>query len=288
MGEQIQYIRLVGNERRIGPTLASVSRTWQGKRECFMFISPHDDDAVIGAGIFMQLAMMESVPVHIVIITDGSQGYCSEQEKNSIGEIRRAETFECYQSLGVPRENIIWLGFPDCRLSLFCGRRPAKAGEPAAAGFTGLQNAITKTLRDIRPTQVFMPTSSDLHPDHKIVHQETLISLFHAAGAIWPELGKAIDKVPWVHEMGVYCDFPEPPKLRICATQQHLENKLRAIGKFKSQKQIDSLIEIVRKSGPQEYLRELQFKLYQPRKYHDMFEEKDEMPFGRWGTEFTG
>ena len=70
--KDIEFVRLVGNERRTGNTLASVSRHWQGDKEHFLFISPHDDDVVLGAGLFIQLAQRENVPVYILIVTDGS------------------------------------------------------------------------------------------------------------------------------------------------------------------------------------------------------------------------
>ncbi|GAH40272.1 unnamed protein product, partial [marine sediment metagenome] len=140
-------------------------------------------------------------------------------------------------------------------------------------------NSFTYWLRKIAPTQCFLPTSSDLHPDHKIVHEEFLISLFHAAGNIWPELGIQLANVPYIHEMGVYCDFPEPPKVRMKAPDSFLEKKLDAILAFKSQTQIGSLIDIVRKSGPYEYLRELNFNLYNPAAYYNMFEKKHHIPF---------
>ena len=280
--DKIEFIRLVGEERRVGDTLASVSRHWQGDRERFLFISPHDDDVVLGTGLFIQLAQQENIPIYIMIVTDGSMGYCSKEQKDTISEIRREETYNCYKSLGVPEENIIWLAFPDCRLNYYRGRRFSDSNDwTMYEGFIGLQNSFTHWIREIAPTQCFLPTSSDLHPDHKIVHEEFLISLFHAAGSIWPELGKSIEKVPFVHEMGVYCDFPEPPKVRMQTPETYLEKKLDAISAFKSQKQIASLIEIVRKSGPYEYLRKLNFKLYQPAAYYDMFEKKQHIPFVR-------
>jgi LmbE family N-acetylglucosaminyl deacetylase len=275
MEEKLEFTRLVGNERRMGPTLASVSRHWQGQQERFIMVSPHDDDAVLGAGLLIQLAKRENVPVHILIVTDGSMGYCGAKEKDTIAEIRRKESFECYQSLGVPKENIIWLGFPDCQVSNYRGRRPAEQDSPVAiAGFAGLQNSFTFHLRKIRPTQCFLPTQNDLHPDHRIIHEEFLISLFHAAGNIWPELGKALDKVPYVHTFAVYCDFATPPTLRMCTPLVYLENKLKAIAAFRSQKQISSLIENVRHCGPEEYIQAIDFKLYHPAGYRNMFEEK--------------
>lgn len=273
--DEFEFVRLVGNERRVGPTFASVSRHWQGKKERFLVISPHDDDAVLGAGLLIQLAKREKVPVHILIVTDGSMGYCNLGEKDAIAEIRRRESFQCYQSLGVPKQNIVRLDFPDCRLSEHRGRRPAEPENPLAVGnFTGLQNSFTHHLRDIKPTQCFLPTWNDLHPDHRIVYEEFLISLFHAAGNIWPELGKPLASVPYVNTYAVYCDFAAPPTLRMRAPQSYLDNKLAAIAAFRSQRQISSLIENVRHYGPEEYIRALKFKLYHPASYRDLFEPK--------------
>ena len=273
--EKFEFVRLVGDERRVGSHLADVSRHWQGKSERFLMISPHDDDAVLGAGLLIQLAKRERVPVHILIVTDGSMGYCSADEKDNIAEIRRNESFKCYQSLGVPKKNIVWLGFPDCRLSGCRGRSPAAPDDDLAiGGFTGLQNTFTYHLRKIKPTQCFLPTWNDLHPDHRIIYEELLISLFHAAGNIWPELGKPLSKVPYVHTYAVYCDFAAPPTLRMHAPLSYLEKKLNAIAAFRSQKQISSLIENVRHCGPEEYLRAIDFKLYYPANYRIQFEEK--------------
>jgi LmbE family N-acetylglucosaminyl deacetylase len=90
MKEEIEFVRLVGNERRVGPTLSSVSRHWQGENECFVFVSPHDDDVALGGALLIQLMKHENVPVHILIVTDGSMGYCNEEERNTIVEIRRS------------------------------------------------------------------------------------------------------------------------------------------------------------------------------------------------------
>ena len=88
-------------------------------------------------------------------------------------------------------------------------------GDPTEVeGASGLQNAYPHVLRQVRPTRVFLPTITDLHPDHRIVNEEMLISLFHAQGSIWPELGPPVAVVPAVYEYATYCDFPEAPQLR--------------------------------------------------------------------------
>jgi len=274
MTDKPQFIRLLGDERRVANTLAGVSKHWQGDKECFLFVSPHDDDVVLGGGLLIQLAQLENVPVYIMIVTDGAMGYCSNEEKDTISQIRQAETFECYQSLGIPKENIFWLGFPDCQLKLYTGRRAADENEKAVyQGFTGLQNAFTYFLRKTRPTQCFLPTPTDLHPDHKIVHEEFLISVFHASGNIWPELGKPLEKTTYFNEMAVYCDFPTQPQLQMKTPMSFLEKKLQAIGAFRSQKQIESLIKIVRNAGPYEYMRAVDYNFYNPDNYKVRFKE---------------
>mgnify|MGYP006309465699 CR=1 FL=1 len=57
------------------------------------------------------------------------------------------------------------------------------------------------------------------------------------------------------------------PKLRIRAPGDAFANKLKAIMKFASQKQIGAVVEIVERAGPLEYLRPIEFALYNPAVY---------------------
>jgi LmbE family N-acetylglucosaminyl deacetylase len=273
--EQPEFVRMVSGERRVGPTLASVSRHWQNDKECFLMISPHDDDVALGAGLFIQLCCRDKIPVHILIATDGSMGYCDPNEKDNIAEIRQTETLECYEKLGVPRENINFLGFPSGVLHDFVGRFPAPSySKLNIKGYTGLQNAFTWHLRRIRPTQCFLPTNNDFHPAHRLVYDEFLISLFHASGRIWPELGQPLPKISWLLEMAVYCEFASAPTLRIQTPPDMLEAKLAAIAAFRSQKQIVTLVDNIRSGGPIEFFRGIEYKFYNPKRYYDLFEPK--------------
>ncbi|HEV58082.1 MAG TPA: PIG-L family deacetylase [Phycisphaerales bacterium] len=268
-----EFVRLVHGERRVGPALASVSRRWQGDRECFLMVSPHDDDVVLGAGLLIQLMQEQGVPVHILVVTDGSMGYCDPAERDNITEVRRAETYRSYGILGVPRERIVFLGFPSGEISSFLGRFPAPSYSTLnIAGYTGLQNAFTYWLRRIRPTQCFLPTNNDWHPAHRTVYDEFMISLFHASGQIWPELGKPLEKISYLCEMAVYCDFAAPPTLRIRTPRAYLDRKLEAIRAFASQKQIGMLVENIRRAGPVEILRAVEYRFYDPGRYYDLFE----------------
>ena len=44
--------------------------------------------------------------------------------------------------------------------------------------------------------------------------------------------------VPRVYEMAIYCDFPEPPQIRVETPPEMLETKIKAIMAYASQEQI--------------------------------------------------
>lgn len=243
---------------------------WQKEKEHFLFISAHDDDIAMGSGLFLQKAVEENIPITILITTDGSMGYGENTPKDEIIEVRKKETINSFNYLGI--HDVHWLNFPDCDTGSYTGRRKAKPGDPCIIeNYTGLQNSFTKKIREINPSRIFLPAGSDLHPDHQIVYQEVLISIFHASGDIWPELGKPIKSIPDVYEMAVYCDFPSPPNIKVKGEKIHLDKKLKALGAYKSQKQIKILVDKIRKGGPVEYFRDIVFNLYSPDNYKDIF-----------------
>jgi LmbE family N-acetylglucosaminyl deacetylase len=265
-----QFSRLVDGRPERRSNLVSAMNTDDLRNASWMFVSPHDDDLCIGAGLLMQAAVQAGVEVQVVIVTDGCLGYCGSDQKDSIIEIRRQETLQSFEVLGIPGSQVNFLGFPDGGLTKFIGRRRAEEAEPAVGGYTGLQNAFTHSLRDLRPSRVFVPTRMDLHPDHQITYNELMISLFHASGKIWPELGDPLD-VPFVHEMAVYCDFPSDPHLEIVGDSSAFDVKLQSIAAYVSQLQIAELVHRIREDGPYEYIRDVEFRLYSPRRYRSLF-----------------
>jgi LmbE family N-acetylglucosaminyl deacetylase len=272
MANGITYYRRTEGGTQVTQDIAQLLPGWQGASERWMFVAPHDDDIVTGAGLTFQAGIAEGAEVHAVVTTDGRMGYCKFTQRRLISDIRQAEAERSFQILGLPLERLHFLHFPDCNLNPYRGRHFATIGDPTEVeGASGLQNAYPHILRQVRPTRVFLPTINDLHPDHRIVHEEMLISLFHAQGNIWPELGPTIETIPAVYEYATYCDFPGPPQLRIVTPPALLDTKLEAIKAYASQEQIDVLIDVQRQAGPQEYIRELKFNFYSPKQYESLF-----------------
>jgi len=243
------------------------------QRETWLFVSPHDDDLVIGAGLWMQVAVAAGVDVQVLVVTDGRMGYCTLEQRDTISDVRKRETFESFKILGVGERQIAYVGYPDGGLYTLQGRRKHRSDDEVQPieGYVGLCNAFVWHLRRTKPARVFVPTIADLHPDHQITNNEMMISLFHAAGAIWPELGAPLKDVPKVYELAIYCDFPQPPQLEIRADQKGFDTKLAGIAAYKSQLQIERIVEGIRAAGAYEYLREMDFRFYSPSNHKPTF-----------------
>ncbi len=268
-----EYVRLVAGQRRTSASLEEAFDDADIAGQSWLFVAPHDDDLCLGAGLLMQAAKAAGVNVQVLIVTDGCLGYCTLEQRDSIVKIREEETYESFEVLGIPRDDVVYIGYPDGGLTPYIGRRRAEYGEKAIEGYTGLQNAFTYHLRRVRPQRVFTPTHTDLHPDHRITHSELMISIFHAAGAIWPELGEKLAAPPAVGELAVYCDFAAPPDLQIKSDDEAFERKLKSVEAYRSQEQIAALVAATRAAGPYEYVRNIEFQLYSPNNYRELFAE---------------
>ncbi len=271
MSSTIQFVRRMTGGLLTTSRIGDVFDDWRGPAESWLFVSPHDDDIVLGGGLTFQVGVTEGLQVHAAITTDGRMGYCHIEQRESIAAIRAAEAKKSFAILGLPPQRLHLLGFPDGGLARYRGSFFADGDAGRAAEPLGMQISFVRLLRLVRPTRVFLPTSADLHPDHRIVHEELIISLFHAQGVIWPELGEPLAEVPRIYELAVYCDFPELPQIRVETPASMLETKLQAILAYASQEQIGLCVEIQRASGPVEYLRELKFRLYAPQQYNELF-----------------
>ena len=65
-----------------------------GENEVLAVMSPHDDDAIIGAGYAICAAQKAGAEVYIVIFCKGDAGYSTVEEKETIEEVRTKETFD--------------------------------------------------------------------------------------------------------------------------------------------------------------------------------------------------
>jgi LmbE family N-acetylglucosaminyl deacetylase len=267
-----RFTRLTQNQKKHFTHLDALMATPGGvAQETWLFVGAHDDDICIGAGFWLQAAVQAGVTVWALIVTDGRMGYCTAEQEPNIAQIRHQEALASFEILGLPANRILFLDYPDNDLAAHQGRRKARPGQRNLGGYTGLQNDFTWQLRHLRPQRLFIPAESDTHPDHKITYTELMISIFHATGAIWPELGRPLVSAPVIYEAAIYEDFRTPPNLELQADAQAYERRLQSVLAYESQGQIAGVIEEIKALGAYEYLYEHPFPQYNPRQYRQRF-----------------
>ena len=274
-----------------GPDISLIFPDWKGKEEVVLFVAPHDDDNHLGAGLLVQAVQEYGGDVRFLVVTDGRGGYYTLEEKANIYETRVEENINASTILGVSEDQIRRLDFPDQNLAPhFCDEydRP-KIIEPFLwlAGkilpdYTyrkeGMIKQFTRALRDYGVTRVVVPTIKDAHPDHKYTNEAMRMAIYHAAGEIWEECGEPIS-VPTMVESLIYCPFAEDlPDLRVIAPEEAFQRKMDSIAEFRSQGQIEDIIERVRQQGSVEFYRSISPTIQdvQLEDYHAAFDNKGE------------
>ena len=132
---------------------------WQPGDERLCVYSPHDDDAILGAGYAMRAAMDAGAEVYVIIVCSGDCGYSTIEEKDTIVERRHRETVNVYKAFGVPEENILFLNFPDFSALSYVGRNVAPDRE-------GHFRRTLTLLRQRRITRILSPNPYHEHVDH--------------------------------------------------------------------------------------------------------------------------
>ena len=251
---------------------ADVWTDWKGTDERWMFVSAHDDDIVAGAGLTLLAGLANNVNCYAVYCANGVMGYCSLEQRPIIARIRKEEADRSFDHLGFPLENLYRFNYDDGNLMQDMGRRFAGPDDRnELCGATGLQNSLTWVLRTVRPTRLFLPNHRDLHTDHQAVHKDLLVSIFHAQGVIWPELGEPIADIPKLYEYATYSDFVTPPTMRISVPDELVRRRFEAVAMYQSQRQIGLVVDTLRKVGGVEYLLEMEFDIIRHEKYVSLF-----------------
>ena len=132
---------------------------WQPGDERLCVYSPHDDDAIIGAGYAIRAALDDGAEVYLIIVCSGDCGYSTPEEKGEIVARRHSESLAAYRAFGIPEENILYLNYPDFSALSYFGRymSPTREGN--------FRRTIT-WLREHRITRVLAPNHYHEHVDH--------------------------------------------------------------------------------------------------------------------------
>ena len=151
-----QYVNI--DKKEVTTDISTLFRDWKSD-EKLIVMSPHDDDAIIGAGYAMLAAKKAGADVFVCIFCNGNAGYSRLEDKENIIECRRKEAYECYRRIGIAEDHIIRLEFPD--FSAY-----GHMGWQLLDGQEGDMPRILRFLRENKITRMMVPNHYHEHIDH--------------------------------------------------------------------------------------------------------------------------
>lgn len=179
-------------------------------------LTPHPDDAEIGAGGTLARLAQKGVTIYLAVVTDGRRGtFDANQPLETVAAIRQQEQEAAARHLGL--KEVRWLGYPDG------STLPA---EELRAKFIHL-------IRELKPQALLAPDpwlAYEAHPDHRATGLAAAeAAIFSGLPAFYPQAGLAPHQVELV---AFY--FTAHPNTFIDVTSTW-EQKLAAIRLHRSQ-----------------------------------------------------
>jgi LmbE family N-acetylglucosaminyl deacetylase len=134
-----------------------------------MLIAPHPDDEALACGVILQKAVRAGAAIRVVYVTDGDDNpwpqraverrwRLSASDRKRWGELRRSEALAALRVLGIDPSDVQFLALPDQGLTDLLLR--------------DCNSALTRLIQvidDWSPTDILVPSLSDIHPDHNAV-----------------------------------------------------------------------------------------------------------------------
>lgn len=118
-------------------------------------VAPHPDDEILGCGGTMARAARAGAEVHVVVVTRGRPPQFDEDLVEQI----REETLRAHASIGVTKTHFLDL----------------PAAELDRVGMSTVNAALGAALSSIEPEMLFIPFIGDIHADHQIVFNASLV-----------------------------------------------------------------------------------------------------------------
>lgn len=123
--------------------------------ERILVVSPHTDDGELGCGGFVSRLISEGKEVFYVAFSAAEKSVPKDFPSDTL----RKEVYEATAVLGIKRENVSVLKY-DVRV--FSDHRQE------------ILDDLLRLKREIKPDTVFVPSTYDLHQDHKTTTEESM------------------------------------------------------------------------------------------------------------------
>lgn len=247
------------------------------KKDSILILAPHPDDEIIGCAGIIQEALRTGAAVKVVLLTNGDNNELSfifyekrltlkKKEFIHMGEVRCKESLDALASLGVKREDVIFLGYPDFgTMEIFTKywntkkpfrsmlTRVKKVPYPEAfsanAPYVGesILNDLKVLIAKSKPTKIFVAHPADTNRDHRALYLFLRVALWDLEKQIGtPDVYPYLVHIPgWPYPRGYHPELKQviPQKLKENKTfwyeyilgEEQLAKKHYAVSLYKSQ-----------------------------------------------------
>lgn len=183
--------------RTIGPS----------SQDRILVVAPHSDDETLGAGGFLHDAVQSGAKAYVALVTNGD-GFtlAADREFHSLlptsrkfielGYKRQGESLNALRILGVARDNVFFLGYPDRGMAPIWEDHWTKSN-PYLSRFTqsyvnpyfdsyqisavysgeDVVRNLEAIIQKLRPTIILTAAPVDAHPDHWATYNFTLYAV---------------------------------------------------------------------------------------------------------------
>lgn len=243
--------------------------------ERLLVLSPHPDDESLACAGMIQQVLAGGGQVYIVWLTsgDGFEWDVQLVERTlrprglaslELGRLRMREARSAAEILGVPLQNLYFLGYPDRGLRFLltevhrsmpyrsaltgADRVPYAGTVSEGAAYTGenLERDLKKVLDRVRPTLLLAPSPRDTHPDHHATAELARRVLGERAELDKVRYWVVHGGLEWPLPKGLHRDLPlEPPPAgrglpweRLPLTPEWQQKKLEALRAHHSQMEL--------------------------------------------------
>lgn len=199
-----------------------------------LIIAPHPDDEVLGCGGTIS-KISENCKVDLCIVTSTYSPEWSDEFR----ERRKVEINEAADILGI--NNVFRLELPTVKLDGIPQRK--------------INDKISEIVEEQNPERVFIPHQSDLHKDHRIVHESALVACRPQSGVKKILAYETLSETEWGTDRESF-----DPNLYI-DIEKYFEDKFEAMKAYKSElkepphpRNIDTIKALSKKRGSEAHL----------------------------------
>tara|TARA_B110000008_G_scaffold275793_1_gene313923 strand:+ start:925 stop:1596 length:672 start_codon:yes stop_codon:yes gene_type:complete len=180
-----------------------------------LIMSPHADDEILGCGGFISKYSKKNYQINVLILTNANKGAPEIYSTKDINQIRN-EAKRANKIIGTKK--LFFENLPALNLSNY--------------PIYKITNVMNKYIDDINPEIILIPSSNDIHDDHKIVFKAAKVSTrFNKKRNLKKILSyEVLSETEWNENEKAFS-----PNYFVRLNKSDINNKVKAFLKYKSQ-----------------------------------------------------